>query len=143
MFTEKPIIRSLFTFNEDEYYSYYKDNKGEVIGVSKEIGELYTSLSLRSLIEAKAKKDTFKQYGDNLDIKTEISDENIYSYYSEGFVKYYFDGIRKISIETQPGTRFTIVKYQNNELTGSISKFLTVDIAEKYNLKDDDGKTNS
>ena len=30
------------------------------------------------------------------------------------------------------------VKYQNNELTGSIAKFLTTDIAEKYNLKDGD-----
>jgi aspartyl-tRNA synthetase len=30
------------------------------------------------------------------------------------------------------------VKYQNNELTGSIAKFLSLDIVEKYNLKDGD-----
>lgn len=112
IFTNKPRLKDLFVLDQEVEYQFYENNLGEIIGVSKDIGELYTSLSLRSLIEAKAKRDTFMQYGEDLDIKTEFRDDNYtmpYSYYVDGLITYEFKDITKISIEAQPGTKFDIV----------------------------------
>ena len=125
VFTDKFLISSVFKQaeikkeNDDSYYdnnSYYRDDHGQIIGISQSRGELYPTLNIRDLIEAKARKDTFSQYniGDN-EIKIEIPEDGSPYYYIEniGKIKYYFDSIKKISIEAQPGTQFEVILGNN------------------------------